>query len=167
MRRRRFIKTAAGMSVVAGAGCTSSSETQETKEEILEYYNRGIELHNEADDYVRDGDDDLDAKDWESASSSFETAKGKLDEATDKFAHCVDLTYEIEEQDAREICKDAERRDTFLAAAVKDLKRAADEMIEGNSERANEYIDDAKPKLNKAREVELRDSSTLKDALEN
>ncbi|WP_276254794.1 hypothetical protein [Halomontanus rarus] len=140
---------------------TTEANNVEDKENILEKYKTGIRTQNDGTAYLNDAIDDGSNGDHVGTENMAEKARSKYNQAQDYFSDAVDLTYEIENQEAREICEEAEEGAQLYYQAAGFLRRSARRAQDREFDRAQNLWDISEERSNEAERIGVEGSSTL------
>ena len=185
MTNRREVLGGAGvLTLVSFAGCLSDLENDEDDEEtddsesaqtdnsadpedISEQYGLGLSSVESGKLGIGNGITEFNIGTYEMASDSFENAKETFQRAEDEFSEAVDLTYEVDNSDAREICERAESHAATLRNAAEQYQQAAEAAEENRgNDVVNSRLEQAESLETEAEQSPPRDQSTLDSVLD-
>lgn len=148
------------------SGSNSSDDNREQKQEILTAYDTGISNANTGTSQLEASISAYNDERYDEALSTAEEAASKYGTAGDKFEHAVNLSLRIGHQDAQEICTDAHMYAVKMQLGSQYSQTAAKAARNGNMERANEFAQRHREKVNEGRELTVKDPPVLKTVLD-
>lgn len=167
MDRRQYLQMLAVGATAGSAGCAGALEDNtEKKKEILNRYADGVEMSNVGGKRMEEGTRRWNNEDYEEASNQYRQSKRKFGDSVDEFSAAVDLTYEVDNRDAREICKGAEEKVGLYESAADNFQIAAEAMTDGNRDRAERYLEYGREDKRQAERKSVPSGSALKEALD-
>ena len=184
MKNRRSVL--AGAILCLGlAGCTSSSdengdqgngddeeiggfdEEEQQRRDIAQNYSLGLDSLAGGEAGLENGIFNFNLEMYDLAIDSFQSAEDTFERAEDQFSDAIDLTYELGEPEAREICETGESTAITLQNAAERYRAAARYAGDGESaEQVNTRITQGEDYEDEAEKSPPRDLSVLGDLLE-
>lgn len=194
MNRRRFLRTTGGLAAVGVglSGCLNNESTSQSppesnggnsndndqsqnqddqtdntreKERILEAYNDGAGINNNAVDTQQRATDAFDNENYEQAADLYAEAESEHRRAEGRFSDALNVALEIGHDEAQKICEEAMEYSTLYAQAAQASADSAEEAIAGDVDRANELVDQANSYRNQANRLNPRAPTELKRVL--
>lgn len=184
MTNRRDLLAGMGILTMSSfAGCLSSeddgdstepdnteseqSDDNSTRRDISTQYEMGKTSVEGGKAGISNGILDFNLERYDSAVESFDNAIEAFERSEGQFSEAVDLTYEIENSEAREICERGESHAATLRNAAEQYKQAADAANNNRgADTVNSRISQAESLENEAEQSPLRDQSTLDSVLD-
>lgn len=141
-------------------------EDGEERTEILELYIDSINSANQGTQYSDGILDKLYDEEFQEAKDLAAKSEEKYDQSLEKKDQAIDLTYEVDEPEAREIIEEAEQYVRDLRDSARSLSRSARAGLDGNIDRQLEYAGDASDAIADAERRNPRDSTILESVLD-
>jgi hypothetical protein len=145
---------------------SNEPEDREIRQKILNLYDEGVSESNNGISNRERGVRAWNGENYSTAKSRFSSAEHSFSDAKDEFSDAIDLTYEIGNSEAREICEAGSEYATVLRDAMRVSKRMADAGADGDADRANNHLDSARELEREADRLNVRDPSVLKNVLD-
>lgn len=143
------------------------SEEDQTREDISLQYSLGLSSLEGGTAGIDNGTIDFNLEMYEMAVESFESAEEAFERAEGQFSEAIDLTYELGNAEAREICERGEAQAVTLGNAAAQYQRAAESADEGRSaDVVNSRIEQAEDFETEAERSPPRDQSVLDSVLD-
>lgn len=183
--RRSILTGSLALSTVALSGCAGllgeddggdSSDSQdsgdgatpeptpsedELQSDIVSNYQQGLASLEGGNAGLQLGSSDYSLEDYESSRDSFAEAEDSFADARTAFSDAVDLTYEIGNSEARDVCDTAQSHAASKESIAENMRLAAEARIDGDVELADTHIEQAIEFENDAEQNPPPDISTL------
>lgn len=144
-----------------------NAEMRSVKRELSHKYGLGLVNLEGAEGSIRLGISDFNLERYDESAEAFERAEESLEEAGNQISEATDLTYEIEESEAREITETGESYVSLLQDAAAAYRQAANRAAnDDDSDIINSRIEQAESYESEADQSEPREQSVLEDVLE-
>jgi len=165
MERRAYLGRVPAVTAVALAGCLGSGN-QEAKDELLSTYEEGYRAFEDGSETYDEASDKWNNGNQSAAKPDLETTEGEMSTAESKFSACVEMTYQIEASETRDICDESLTSAELMATAAETLITAAEQHAEGNYDRRDELVDEARSRIQEAKQHKVRHPDVVEETLE-
>lgn len=185
--RRRGVLSVIGMGLLAGCsqlmGTTDDPTTTTTTEEpntqqptdttvseqqrrmVLDTYSSGVSMANTGTENLNAAIAAFNDDNLQRCKSEAEASVAAFEPARDTFEEAYQFALETEYPRAQQICSDAVEWASLMATAGREARRAAEDAMDGNTEAANDHVDQHQSAANEARSIALANTGTLRDVL--
>ena len=159
-----------GDSTSSSPDTVSSTDSQEPenlelRENIVATYNDGVQQQNRGVRTQERGTAAYNNDDYSEAERLYLEAKSDYEAAETTFSDAIDLTYELGDRSAREICETASESATIHRQAVDQAIRSAQAAGQGDFDRAGDRSSQANQLLREAQRLDVRNPEVLQSTL--
>lgn len=178
MERRKVLQISGVLCSSGLAGCsgqveeaartTEGPETTEsdgTKREIVERYDDGLERANSGLEKLDEAFTAWENEDYGIAEIRYRGAKKLYGDAVSEFSAALDLTYGVDNEDAREICEEAYEWAKLRRSFAHNYMKAAEEAKSGDYEGAEGFAEEGNEDEDEIQELSPRGTQALVSAL--